>query len=704
MLKKATRAPNVPEPVCVDSDFIPYLSSQHQHVISKPKKDGEPSSIGIVKNVGLNLSQMENLSHQHRCRKNKRKTIHNQSDSIEWYPSYLNQMVQGNKFGAAYGARTGRIKEEYGVELLTCIDAALALMELANESLGLPKNRLYSNVDKTPSGLVLMDQLNDTITYSNHSQAAGYKTKLFEKFQQSSVHNEENGERLPKKKKKFRNAPSLPPTKYNNDDDGEENNLQNKVQQHVKACMKRGCDPLDMSMMSSFKCETEKKKQKKKVGVPFMSGLVEYDCIQFDSRKVLDEPVISTLKKHALTKGETNDSFSYGLNANSFLSKRRAKNNAMPEKKPLGKLELPPVSPKVHKGFSFSIMHFLSAIRTAMVTPEGEEDTSVIGKHLQKDNFNIAQTEKMKLPSLTIHQIIERVRRSPIGPCILEAREPLEDLVRGALHIFSSKLAPLGVKGWQPLTSYLKSTKSWSWIGPISFKQAETIEEEVSVKAWGLPHKMLAKLVDSFANWLRSVRETLQQIKSLPAPPMISMPKTADLGQRLKSARPRKCTATISPSSAELRAYFHIEEALRYSVPERAFLYTAVDGRKSAVAPMRRSSGKPSSKVRDHFMLKTDRPPHVTVLCLVRDAAARLPENMGTRTDVCTLMRDSQYIVEDISDEQLNQVVSRGLDRLHYENDPCVQYNGDTKLWVYLHGDREEDDFDDDGTTHRRSC
>ena len=103
-------------------------------------------------------------------------------------------------------------------------------------------------------------------------------------------------------------------------------------------------------------------------------------------------------------------------------------------------------------------------------------------------------------------------------------------------------------------------------------------------------------------------------------------------------------------------------------------------------------------------MLKTDRPPRVTVLCLVRDAAARLSENIGTRSDVCILMRDLQYIVEDISDEQLNQVVSRGLDRLHYENDPCVQYNGNTKLWVYLRGDREEDDFDDDGTAHMRSC
>ncbi|KAK1286280.1 hypothetical protein QJS10_CPB20g00717 [Acorus calamus] len=148
-----------------------------------------------------------------------------------------------------------------------------------------------------------------------------------------------------------------------------------------------------------------------------------------------------------------------------------------------------------------------------------------------------------------------------------------------------------------------------------------------------------------------------------------------------------------------MRAYFRREEVLRYSIPDRAFPYTAADGKKSIVAPLRRCGGKPTSKARDHFMLKPDRPPHVTILCLVRDAAARLPGNIGTRADVCTLIRDSQYIVEDVTDAQVNQVVSGALDRLHYEIDPCVQYDSDRKLWVYLHRDREEEDFDDDGTS-----
>jgi nuclear factor related to kappa-B-binding protein len=63
------------------------------------------------------------------------------------------------------------------------------------------------------------------------------------------------------------------------------------------------------------------------------------------------------------------------------------------------------------------------------------------------------------------------------------------------------------------------------------------------------------------------------------------------------------------------------------------------------------------------------------------------------------LLRDSQYIVEDVSDAQVNQVVSGALDRLHYERDPCVQFDGERKLWVYLHREREEEDFEDDGTS-----
>ncbi|XP_044505552.1 uncharacterized protein LOC123225566 isoform X2 [Mangifera indica] len=384
-----------------------------------------------------------------------------------------------------------------------------------------------------------------------------------------------------------------------------------------------------------------------------------------------------------------------------------------PQKKPFTL-----ITPTVHTGFSFSIMHLLSAVRVAMVTPL-TEDSLEVGKPREElnqkhegevngvvsnenaDVNNLDCLGQGKVPSLTVQDIVNRVRSNPGDPCILETQEPLQDLIRGVLKIFSSKTAPLGAKGWKMLVTYEKSMKSWSWVGPVSHisTDEETNEVVTSPEAWGLPHKMLVKLVDSFANWLKSGQETLQQIGSLPAPPASLMQFNQDEKDRFRDLRAQKSLNTISPSTEEVRAYFRREEVLRYSIPDRAFSYTAADGKKSIVAPLRRCGGKPTSKARDHFMLKRDRPPHVTILCLVRDAAARLPSSIGTRADVCTLIRDSQYIVEDVSDAQVNQIVSGALDRLHYERDPCVQFDSERKLWVYLHRDREEEDFEDDGTS-----
>ncbi|ONK67797.1 uncharacterized protein A4U43_C05F3880 [Asparagus officinalis] len=395
-----------------------------------------------------------------------------------------------------------------------------------------------------------------------------------------------------------------------------------------------------------------------------------------------------------------------------------------PQKKPFTL-----ITPSKHTGFSFSIIHLLSAIRKAMTTTT-VEDTADIVNNLDKgdvklkprseenealqpinntdlpnslENLDVNAPESAahdNIPSFTLQEIVNRVRSNPGDPCILETQEPLQDLVRGVLKIFSSRTAPLGAKAWKALVSYKKSNKSWSWVGPVSSSSSDndTIEEETSPEAWGLPHKTLVKLVDSFANWLKSGQETLKQIGSLPPPPA-AMFLQLDEKERFRDLRAQKSLNTINPSSEEVREYFRKEELLRYLIPDRAFSYTAVDGKKSIVAPLRRGGGKPTSKARDHFMLKTDRPPHVTILCLVRDAAARLPGSIGTRADVCTLIRDSQYIVEEVSDEKVNQVVSGALDRLHYERDPCVRFDSDRKLWVYRHRDREEEDFEDDGTS-----
>ncbi|KAK6161888.1 hypothetical protein DH2020_001729 [Rehmannia glutinosa] len=99
------------------------------------------------------------------------------------------------------------------------------------------------------------------------------------------------------------------------------------------------------------------------------------------------------------------------------------------------------------------------------------------------------------------------------------------------------------------------------------------------------------------------------------------------------------------------------------------------------------------------MLVQVDRPPQFLLLSLVRDAAARMPGGTGTRADICDLIRDSQYVIENIPEKTVNQIMSGALDRLQTEFDPCVEYIGQWCLWVYLHEDRGEEDFTQNGTS-----
>ncbi|GAB2235709.1 hypothetical protein Drorol1_Dr00026148 [Drosera rotundifolia] len=349
----------------------------------------------------------------------------------------------------------------------------------------------------------------------------------------------------------------------------------------------------------------------------------------------------------------------------------------------------------VQRGTSFSVLHLLFAVREALVTSKGKKTSQIC-----KDNGegSSGRQTQHNFPWLLLEEIVDQVRSNPGDSRILQYHEPLKVLVRGALKVFSSE--EWG-NGWTSLSSYRKSDRSWSWIGPmgsIPFQGGDPVDEDEASKAWGLPWKVLLTMVNSFGDWLSNHQEKLQQLEKLSTPPVFLMPSEFNPVERFRDINMRKCSPTINPSSNEVRAYFRKEEKVRYLVPDRSFSYTAIDGRKSMVAPLPMSSWKPPPRARDHVLLKPDRPGNVTLLSVARDAAARLPCGVGTRGDVCTLLRDSQYLMEDISDEQLNLVVSGALDRLHYERDPCVRFDKSRRLWYYLHGERDEDDFKEDGT------
>ncbi|KFM58694.1 Nuclear factor related to kappa-B-binding protein, partial [Stegodyphus mimosarum] len=158
---------------------------------------------------------------------------------------------------------------------------------------------------------------------------------------------------------------------------------------------------------------------------------------------------------------------------------------------------------------------------------------------------------------------------------------------------------------------------------------------------------------------------------------------------------PRVTTGwTVRPTAEEEKQVYREQECIRYQNPHKAFTFK-VHGYEAVVGPVKGVYGKESgiNKAREHSLLTSDRPPFVTILSLVRDSAARLPNGEGTRADICELLKDSQYLAP-ASDQQIHTVVSGALDRLHYEKDPCVKYDVNRKLWIYLHRHRTEEEFE----------
>ena len=160
---------------------------------------------------------------------------------------------------------------------------------------------------------------------------------------------------------------------------------------------------------------------------------------------------------------------------------------------------------------------------------------------------------------------------------------------------------------------------------------------------------------------------------------------------RFKNVKKNKIQITIKPRTKEEIESFRQQEKERYKYPHKPWEYSLSNGNVAIVAPLYSSQKAMIVKARDHELLKNERPPYITLLALVRDAAARLENGVGTRLDICDLLKDSQYINENISDNKINNIVSGALDRLHYQKDPCVKYDSHHKLWIYLHRNRNLD-------------
>ncbi|XP_028839363.1 nuclear factor related to kappa-B-binding protein isoform X2 [Denticeps clupeoides] len=238
------------------------------------------------------------------------------------------------------------------------------------------------------------------------------------------------------------------------------------------------------------------------------------------------------------------------------------------------------------------------------------------------------------------------------------------ELVVPALHFLAGESKPglIGLpSGFSPLVEFRELSQQWKWTGV-------TQDGEKDLSA-------LCQL------WLESKDHlVVKEGEDTDLPP----------------PTPRVWTDyVVRPSTGEERHIFQEQEQQRYDQPHKAFTFR-MHGFESVVGPVKGVFDKETSlnKAREHSLLRSDRPPYVTILSLVRDAAARLPNGEGTRAEICELLKDSQFLAPDVTSAQVNTVVSGALDRLHYEKDPCVKYDIGRKLWIYLHRSRSQEEFE----------
>ncbi|CAL1539986.1 unnamed protein product [Lymnaea stagnalis] len=235
------------------------------------------------------------------------------------------------------------------------------------------------------------------------------------------------------------------------------------------------------------------------------------------------------------------------------------------------------------------------------------------------------------------------------------------DLVVSALKFLSGNELGLKVENFVPFVDYKERAQQWKWIGV----GRDTDPELTSLFRYWLQHKDDVTV------------DGLDSAQGSPPPPKV------------------KTNFIVRPTSSNEKAFFREQERRRFAAPHKAFTFM-MHGYDSVVGPVKGVYDKDSgtNKAREHNLLVSDRPPFVTILTLVRDAAARLPNGEGTRGDICELLKDSQFLAPGVTETQINAVVSGALDRLHSEKDPCVKYDVTRKLWIYLHRNRTEDEFE----------
>ncbi|KAI3373152.1 hypothetical protein L3Q82_006478 [Scortum barcoo] len=300
---------------------------------------------------------------------------------------------------------------------------------------------------------------------------------------------------------------------------------------------------------------------------------------------------------------------------------------------------------------------------------------------------SLPDTPSTPLPNVK-EEIVEECQSSPVAveEIAISFFSLLESILR-AETLASTLMLEEKVQMWQSspassLNVWFSSASCWSdlVLQALQFLAGETKDGMMALPSGFSP---FVEFADEFQQWrwIGPTQDTEKDLSALcqlwlDSKDLVVKTENDDMLE-ITSPTPRVSTDyVVRPSTGDERQVFQIQEQQRYNQPHKAFTFR-MHGFESVVGPVKGVFDKEMSlnKAREHTLLRSDRPPYVTILSLVRDAAARLPNGEGTRAEICELLKDSQFLAPDVTSAQVNTVVSGALDRLHYEKDPCVKYD-----------------------------
>lgn len=341
-------------------------------------------------------------------------------------------------------------------------------------------------------------------------------------------------------------------------------------------------------------------------------------------------------------------------------------------------------------------------IEYAPTTPSLMQDTHLCFFSLLRDLICTAREQSMSLSNLQAG--LRKWQESPISP--LNDWYPLAASSGGwvasltsALTFLSGQLPDMHPDEFVPYLEYKPALRKYQWIGagrdsdnllmPLCTYWLERRDEAAEMQS-----RENKKRQDQF-NSERDLDNIYVDDDEMGA--ILPVDPSNDYSDRVESPLP-SCNPTdwvVVPTTLEEKLEFRSQELERFANPLRAFTYR-MHGYDSVVGPLRGvySTGSGNVKPRGHSLLVSDRPNYVTILALVRDAVARLPNGQGTRMDICELLKDSQYLKPGATEQTVQSVVSGALDRLHYEPDPCVKYEPKRKIWICLHRSRSMEEYE----------